>query len=103
MKTDNVSDVTFYAPEKSPRRRNPLTPPARPVCAIGTYFLDTPRIWLCNKNNVILDEIIVILSISLALRTIVVAVVVVGGGGGGRGGGLYNSAGRWLCQEYNKT
>jgi len=45
MRTDNVSDVTFSAPETSPRRRTPLTPPARPVCAIGTYFLDMPRIF----------------------------------------------------------
>jgi len=44
MRTDNVSDVTFSAPETSPRRRTPLTPPAQPVCAIGTYFLDTPHI-----------------------------------------------------------
>jgi hypothetical protein len=44
MRTDNVSDVIFSAPETSPRRRIPLTPPARPVCAIGTYFLDFPDI-----------------------------------------------------------
>jgi hypothetical protein len=39
-----VSDVNFSAPETSPRRRGVLTPPARPVCAIGNYFLDMPRI-----------------------------------------------------------
>jgi hypothetical protein len=43
MRTNNVSDVTFSVPETSPRRRTPLTLPARPVCAIGTYFLDMPR------------------------------------------------------------
>jgi hypothetical protein len=43
MRTENLSDVTFSAPETSPRRRTPLTPPARPVRAIGTYFLDMPR------------------------------------------------------------
>jgi hypothetical protein len=43
MRTDNVSDVTFSAHETSPRRRTPLTPPARLVCAIGTYFLDIPH------------------------------------------------------------
>jgi hypothetical protein len=35
MRTDNASDVTFSAPEISPRRRTPLTPPARPVCAMN--------------------------------------------------------------------
>jgi hypothetical protein len=41
-----VTDVTFLAPETSPRKRTPLTPPARPVRAIGTYFLDKPGIYL---------------------------------------------------------
>jgi hypothetical protein len=45
MRTDNVSDLTFSASETSSRRRTQLTPPARPVCMIGTYFLDMPRIF----------------------------------------------------------
>jgi hypothetical protein len=43
LRTDNVSDVTFSAPETSLRRPTPLTPPARTACAIGTYFLYMPR------------------------------------------------------------
>jgi hypothetical protein len=45
MRTDNVSDVTFSAPETSPRRHTTLTPPVRLVCAIGTYFLDCLVYW----------------------------------------------------------
>jgi hypothetical protein len=55
MRTDNVSDVTFSTPEASPRRCTLLMPPVRPVCAIGTYFLDMPHtlavgiIWLLRN------------------------------------------------------
>jgi hypothetical protein len=52
MRADNVYRVTISAPETSPRRRTPLAPPALPVCAIGTYILDMPRILvnLCLKG-----------------------------------------------------
>jgi hypothetical protein len=40
----NVSDVTFSAPEISPHRHTPFTPPVRLACTIGTYFLDMPHI-----------------------------------------------------------
>jgi hypothetical protein len=43
MRTDNVSDVSGAEKVTSPRRRTSLMPPARPVSAIGTYFLDMPR------------------------------------------------------------
>jgi hypothetical protein len=57
MITDNVSHVTFSAPETSPRRRTPLTPTARPVCAIGTYFLDRSRIFpLAPVSRPALDD-----------------------------------------------
>jgi hypothetical protein len=46
MRTDNAYDVTFSAPETLPRRRIPLTPPTRLVCAIGNYFLDMPRTFI---------------------------------------------------------
>jgi hypothetical protein len=43
MRTENVSDVTFSAPETLPCRRTQLTPPVLPICVIGTHFLDMPH------------------------------------------------------------
>jgi hypothetical protein len=42
-----MSRVTFSAPETSPRRH---TPPAQPVCTIGTYFLDASYLGKAGKH-----------------------------------------------------